>query len=272
MFVCLNYTAASRCVLLQDNPLEERRPDLTAVESGHPNQFVELIEACWADDPKERPSCTECCEKLQMMMLELTAPTPVDYEAVIADIQAGRIDAVQAHLAAHSTLLTEVMRPYNYTVFALACEAGHAAIVQLLLEKDCQTSVCNHIGLSGWEIAERWQHTAVLQLLEEQAERHAGLRQEVEKRANRKRLALEAEVKVEDIALDIDFHRLSPGTATWTELSKGQNGKVWKVGGIWPPLYATADAPPVSTVALKAIMLGEGPAGGCSLTPLPPIL
>eukprot|EP01043_Picozoa_sp_COSAG02_P062007 COSAG02_NODE_8453_length_2567_cov_2.266613_1_plen_696_part_00 len=44
---------------LEDFPLEERRPDLAAVEVGCPPELLELTKRCWADDPAERPSLRE---------------------------------------------------------------------------------------------------------------------------------------------------------------------------------------------------------------------
>ena len=41
---------------LEDNPLDERRPDLSQIEDGCPPQFLELIRSCWADTRAARPT------------------------------------------------------------------------------------------------------------------------------------------------------------------------------------------------------------------------
>jgi serine/threonine protein kinase len=43
---------------IEDNPLADRRPDLTAAEAGCPPELLALLRCCWADDPAPgvRPS------------------------------------------------------------------------------------------------------------------------------------------------------------------------------------------------------------------------
>ena len=48
----------------EDNPLQERRPDLTTVEAGCPQELLVLLQRCWADDPAERPNFEQCVEEL----------------------------------------------------------------------------------------------------------------------------------------------------------------------------------------------------------------
>jgi hypothetical protein len=44
---------------LEDNPLQDRRPDLSLAEAGCPAALRALICRCWADDPEERPTFAE---------------------------------------------------------------------------------------------------------------------------------------------------------------------------------------------------------------------
>jgi hypothetical protein len=59
--------------LTQDNPLNERRPDLALVEAGCPAPLLSLVERCWLDVPTERPSVEEFIEVLRVHELEAMA-------------------------------------------------------------------------------------------------------------------------------------------------------------------------------------------------------
>jgi hypothetical protein len=59
--------------LSQDNPLNERRPDLALVEAGCPAPLLSLVERCWVDVPTERPSVEEFIEVLRVHELEAVA-------------------------------------------------------------------------------------------------------------------------------------------------------------------------------------------------------
>lgn len=55
---------------LEDNPLDDRRPDLTLVEADA-QQLISLVEACWADSPRHRPSFAAIYETLHALSTEL---------------------------------------------------------------------------------------------------------------------------------------------------------------------------------------------------------
>jgi hypothetical protein len=48
-----------RAEWMEDNPLQDRRPDLSLAEAGCPEALCALICRCWADDPEERPTFAE---------------------------------------------------------------------------------------------------------------------------------------------------------------------------------------------------------------------
>ena len=51
-------------VWIEDNPLSSRRPDLDQLEAGCPEDAVALMQRCWADEMKERPTVDECLAEL----------------------------------------------------------------------------------------------------------------------------------------------------------------------------------------------------------------
>ncbi len=59
-----------RAEWLKDNPLNDRRPDLSLAEPGCPEALSALIRHCWADEPTERPEFFECIAELQAIKLE----------------------------------------------------------------------------------------------------------------------------------------------------------------------------------------------------------
>ena len=78
---------------LQDNPLSERRPDLSLVEAECPEALCTLAQDCWADDPKVRPEFSQCLAKLGTIKLKPTFASSHfkrEYEL------AGRIPITQA--------------------------------------------------------------------------------------------------------------------------------------------------------------------------------
>ena len=50
---------------LEDHPVVDRRPDLTIVEDGCPPGIKDIIQRCWADEPADRPSFTECVAEIR---------------------------------------------------------------------------------------------------------------------------------------------------------------------------------------------------------------
>ena len=52
----------------------------------------------------------------------------------------------------------------RYTAFHIACAGGHVDCVRLLLEAGCDTALCNHSGLTGWELADELHRSEVLVL------------------------------------------------------------------------------------------------------------
>ena len=45
------------------------------------------------------------------------------------------------------------MPTFQYTAFSLACEEGHCEIAELLVMKQADTSLPNHVGLTGLDMA-----------------------------------------------------------------------------------------------------------------------
>jgi hypothetical protein len=61
-----------RAEWLEDNPLSDRRPDLSLAEAGCPEALCALIKRCWADEPSERPEFSECLAALNAIELPRT--------------------------------------------------------------------------------------------------------------------------------------------------------------------------------------------------------
>eukprot|EP01045_Picozoa_sp_COSAG04_P026662 COSAG04_NODE_3746_length_2561_cov_4.391552_2_plen_134_part_00 len=61
---------------MQENPLSERRPDLSLAEAGCPAALVALVERGWADEPKERPTLEQLVEGLHDILSDLAPPAP----------------------------------------------------------------------------------------------------------------------------------------------------------------------------------------------------
>ncbi len=57
---------------LEDNPLDDRRPDLLLSEPGCPEALCALIRRCWADEPTERPEFSESLTELKAIELPRT--------------------------------------------------------------------------------------------------------------------------------------------------------------------------------------------------------
>ena len=52
----------------------------------------------------------------------------------------------------------------RYTAFHIACAGGQVDCVRLLLEAGCDTALCNHCELTGWELAQQLHRGEVLAL------------------------------------------------------------------------------------------------------------
>ena len=61
---------------LEDFPLEERRPDLSAAEAGCPAALVALAQLCWADTPEARPTVRERLTRLRDLVQPELEPEP----------------------------------------------------------------------------------------------------------------------------------------------------------------------------------------------------
>ena len=59
----------------KQNPLGERRPDLSLAEPGCPDELKTLAMRCWADDPNERPTFAVVAAELR----GISRPPDVDY-------------------------------------------------------------------------------------------------------------------------------------------------------------------------------------------------
>lgn len=44
----------------EDHPLTERRPDLSVVEAGCPEELLAIVQRCWADERSQRPTAGDC--------------------------------------------------------------------------------------------------------------------------------------------------------------------------------------------------------------------
>lgn len=67
----------------EGNKLEDRRPDLTLVEADA-QQLISLVEACWADNPRHRPSFAVIYENLHALSTELERQGAVGVGAGVA--------------------------------------------------------------------------------------------------------------------------------------------------------------------------------------------
>ena len=78
---------------LEDNPLNERRPDLSLIEAECPEALCTLARNCWADDPNIRPDSSQCLAELRAIKLKPTlASSHFKHEYELA----GRIPVTQA--------------------------------------------------------------------------------------------------------------------------------------------------------------------------------
>ena len=59
---------------LEEFPLEQRRPDLSQVEEGCPQELIELVQELWADEAEARPDAARCVEKLRALHTKLEPP------------------------------------------------------------------------------------------------------------------------------------------------------------------------------------------------------
>jgi serine/threonine protein kinase len=66
-----------RAEWVEDNPLGDRRPDLSLAEPGCPEALCALIRRCWLDEPAERPEFSECLAELEAIEREQTEPQPI---------------------------------------------------------------------------------------------------------------------------------------------------------------------------------------------------
>jgi hypothetical protein len=55
---------------LEDNPLDARRPDMTALRSDTPAPLGELMQQCWQDAPGARPAFVAIKQSLALIMLQ----------------------------------------------------------------------------------------------------------------------------------------------------------------------------------------------------------
>jgi serine/threonine protein kinase len=70
---------------LAENPLVDRRPDLSQAEEGCPVELVALIQRCWADEAEKRPTSTECARELASLVRELESPMPENWTPMEAN-------------------------------------------------------------------------------------------------------------------------------------------------------------------------------------------
>lgn len=102
---------------LEDNPLDERRPDLSLVEDDA-EQLVSLVEACWADSPRQRPSFAVVYETLHGLStkLERQGTTEVgggDAAAAMTEMRAMMQAEMQAMKQTFLTAHQEVLANQN---------------------------------------------------------------------------------------------------------------------------------------------------------------
>ena len=123
---------------------------------------------------------------------------------------------------------------YNYTAFSLACEEGHSAIAELLIEKGANTSVPNHHGLTGLDMVRgQAKHAAMRKTLEKYTEQRGHSLYDEERR-NLSRPPVKDERRER---AEIDFGRLGYWDQDseegqhkhFTVLAEGAYGKVTRV-------------------------------------------
>jgi tRNA A-37 threonylcarbamoyl transferase component Bud32 len=60
------------------NPLQDRRPDLGAMEAGCPAGWVALLQRCWADRPEQRPTMQQ--RRAELLRVHVQAQPPPEPE------------------------------------------------------------------------------------------------------------------------------------------------------------------------------------------------
>ena len=197
---------------------------------------------------------------------EAVPPSP---PSLVDVIRTGDTTQFLERISAEPALLqqTPLEGAIGHTMFTLACESGHVGVVQALLGYRggdgcrCNTSAKNHVRLTGWDIVDRYKaagscrHQRIGAMLTSNADAggdlyHPQLDDEQRQRTDKRAMGMDA-AGLHEESPDIDWSRLPP-KQQWRELSKGANGKVWRLSGVFPPLYAGTGAP-TSVVALKSV-------------------
>jgi serine/threonine protein kinase len=71
---------------LSKNPLADRRPNVAAVEDGCPAAVLDLMQRCWGDFAKERPSVPQCMKDLHRIASELGLDISQPEQPVTAEV------------------------------------------------------------------------------------------------------------------------------------------------------------------------------------------
>jgi serine/threonine protein kinase len=78
---------------LEDHPVTDRRPDLQLIEEGCSPGIKDIIQRCWADEPADRPTFTEC-------VADLHAISGLDTTEKLAAVEQEAQEAASKKLAA----------------------------------------------------------------------------------------------------------------------------------------------------------------------------
>jgi hypothetical protein len=70
---------------IADNPLADRRPDLSQAQKGCPEELLALLRRCWADEAEERPTCVQCMRELQLLAGKLEGLMPDNWTEMTAN-------------------------------------------------------------------------------------------------------------------------------------------------------------------------------------------
>eukprot|EP01043_Picozoa_sp_COSAG02_P010925 COSAG02_NODE_395_length_23127_cov_130.205663_9_plen_1340_part_00 len=151
--------AETRLEWFEDHPIESRRPDLSTTEEGCSPVLTALIQSCWADDPGERPSCSDCGKVLQELYVQLEPPVvaALDSAAKFPEPEFSLSEGKEYHFfichhqgsgGDQSNLLSDKLTQLGYSVWY---DNNQNAIHRNLLgmQEGVRKSMCLLIFLSG---------------------------------------------------------------------------------------------------------------------------
>ena len=169
-----------------DESLADRRPDITAIGAEVPTALVELMQHCWAEDPKARPDAVGVEQALSLIKIpSAVGDAAVDTSNPFAVGGAGEVDPATNPFFSASAAAAD----------RLAAQLAEALAATKALEAKMQAEMEEAARIAGHEHVEKERLEAVLRQKDEAAaaerasiaQREAALAQEQAELAKEKR-------------------------------------------------------------------------------------